>query len=143
MIFGLATFVLLNTTLLKLDPPDVMVSTVEPLKVTVPELFVKVPELDQLPETLKLPDDVGAVRTAPVEILTAPLMIQMPASAAAVFIVPPVSDRLAAVKGFPPKSTSAEPAPVKAPVFTLPANTAFPEFVILNAAPDVTLPLKA
>ena len=50
-----------SVKLLKVVEPDM--AWAEPFKVTVPELGVNVPpELDQLPDTLKLPEALGAVK---------------------------------------------------------------------------------
>lgn len=63
-------------------------SVVVPLKVTVPELCVNVPELVQLPATFMV---VGAL-SDPLDILTFPLIVQVPVLEE-VLIVPFVSVR--------------------------------------------------
>ena len=103
----------------------------DPLNVIVPELLIKVPELAQLPETLKLPPEVGAVKVVETLMLTEPVD-QTPASRAPVLIVPPLSVMLVEVKETEPKSASAAPALINAPVLTEPAKVAAPELVMLN-----------
>ena len=116
---------------------------VVPLKVTVPELGVKVPEFNQLPETLKLPDDVGAVNTVPVPIVRLPFTSQAPESVAAVLMVPPERLRPEQVRELAPNLASPAPTLVNAPVLTVPEKVAFPELVMLNALLEVRVLLKA
>ena len=60
-------------TLLKLFPLDFKVWVLEPSKVTVAELWVNVPELDQFPATVNVFVEPGAVRVPPFRIIILPL----------------------------------------------------------------------
>ena len=79
---------------LKLDEPAfIVLPDAVPLKVTVPELCVKVPEFVQLPPIERLP--LVEMNVLPVELLTLPVTVTLPVPK---LVVPPELERLPATE---------------------------------------------